>query len=208
MPPFFLKKGAGAPFFREKGVSAKKMIPKCTDRDLLRYRYGKYQEIPTDTDQKIPIRYTTLIFTELRDSLNLVVLLCQFFGFWREIGFCFTYLCIIPNTLVGPPPIFFVFAISGAQKRGIRFFRRPTTLLAISRAVDGFEQQLFNPSHPTLPCTSIGYLILALGCAPTELGTSLSRCKFRANLGRILGRRRHWALYLAHIHLRRIDRAV
>ncbi len=36
------------------------MIPKCTDWDFFRYRYGKYQEIPTDTDRKIPIWYTTL----------------------------------------------------------------------------------------------------------------------------------------------------
>ncbi len=61
--PFFLKKGASAPFLREKGVPTKKMIPKCTDRDFLQYRYGKYQEIPTDIDRKIPIRYTTLDFT-------------------------------------------------------------------------------------------------------------------------------------------------
>jgi hypothetical protein len=67
--PFFRKrgagciqKGAGAPFFpqkggqlREKGVPAIKMIPKCTDQDFLWYQYGKYQEIPTNTDQKIPI---------------------------------------------------------------------------------------------------------------------------------------------------------
>jgi hypothetical protein len=53
--PFSLKKGASAPFLREKGIPAKKMIPKCTDRDFLRYRYGKYQEIPTYTDWKIPI---------------------------------------------------------------------------------------------------------------------------------------------------------
>ncbi len=53
VPPFFLKKRASAPFLREKGVPAKKMIPKCTDQDFLWYRYGKYQEIPTDTDQKI-----------------------------------------------------------------------------------------------------------------------------------------------------------
>jgi hypothetical protein len=45
---------------REKGVPAKKMIPKCTDQDFLWYRYGKYQEIPTDTNRKIPIQYTTL----------------------------------------------------------------------------------------------------------------------------------------------------
>jgi hypothetical protein len=60
VPHFSFKKGASAPFLREKGVPAKKMIPKCTDRDFLRYRYGKYQEIPTNTDWKIPIRYTTL----------------------------------------------------------------------------------------------------------------------------------------------------
>jgi hypothetical protein len=53
--PLSLKKGASAPFFREKGIPAKKMIPKCTDRDFLRYWYGKYQEIPTNTDRKIPI---------------------------------------------------------------------------------------------------------------------------------------------------------
>jgi hypothetical protein len=64
--------------------------------------------------------------------------------------------------------------------------------------VDGVEQQLLNPSHPTLPCASIGYSISALRRAPAELGPS-PRCKFRANLGRISGRRRHWALYLAHI---------
>ncbi len=64
VPPFSLKKGASAPFLREKGVPAKKMIPKCTDRDFLWYRYGKYREIPTDTNQKIPIRYTTLHFSD------------------------------------------------------------------------------------------------------------------------------------------------
>jgi hypothetical protein len=36
------------------------MIPKCIDQDFLWYRYGKYQEILTNTDQKIPIRCTTL----------------------------------------------------------------------------------------------------------------------------------------------------
>jgi hypothetical protein len=61
VPPLFLKKGASAPFLREKGVPAKKIIPKCTDQDFLQYRYGKYQEISTNTDRKIPIRYTTLI---------------------------------------------------------------------------------------------------------------------------------------------------
>jgi hypothetical protein len=70
VPPFSLKNGASAPFFGEKGVPAKKMIPKCTNRDFLRYRYGKYQEIPTDTDQKIPIQYTTLEKSDLDDFNN------------------------------------------------------------------------------------------------------------------------------------------
>jgi hypothetical protein len=72
VPTFFSKKGAIAPFLREIGFPAKKIIPKCTDRDFLLYRYGKYQEIPTDTDRKIPIRYTTLLLTLLcMDSVSL-----------------------------------------------------------------------------------------------------------------------------------------
>jgi hypothetical protein len=59
VPPFSLKKGALAPSLREKGVPAKKMIPKCTDRDFLWYRYGKYREIMTNTDRKIPIPYNS-----------------------------------------------------------------------------------------------------------------------------------------------------
>jgi hypothetical protein len=55
VPPFSLKKRASAPFLREKGVPAKKMIPKCTDQDFLWYWYDKYQEIPTDADRKVPI---------------------------------------------------------------------------------------------------------------------------------------------------------
>jgi hypothetical protein len=55
VPPFSLKKGAGALFLRETGVPAKKMIPKCTNRIFLWYRYGKYQEIQTNTDRKIPV---------------------------------------------------------------------------------------------------------------------------------------------------------
>jgi hypothetical protein len=70
VPPFTLKKGACAPFSREKGVPAKKMIPKCTDRDFLWYWYGKYQEIPTDTDRKIPIIYTTLKMKHFRQVLD------------------------------------------------------------------------------------------------------------------------------------------
>ncbi len=61
VPPFFLEKGAIAPFLREIGFPAKKIIPKCTDQDFLWYRFGKYQEIPTNTNWKIPIRYTTLL---------------------------------------------------------------------------------------------------------------------------------------------------
>jgi hypothetical protein len=63
--PFFLKKGAIASFLREIGFPAKKIIPKCTDQDFLRYRYSKYREIPTDTNREIPIRYTTLLELDL-----------------------------------------------------------------------------------------------------------------------------------------------
>jgi hypothetical protein len=66
VPPFSLQKGASAPFLREKGVPAKKMIPKCTDQDFFQYWYGKYKEILTDTNRKIPIRYTTLCFLNLK----------------------------------------------------------------------------------------------------------------------------------------------
>jgi hypothetical protein len=77
VPPFSLKKGAGALSLREKGVPVKKMIPKCTDQDFLWYRYGKYQEIPTDTDRKIPIQYTTLLvwYFFLSENMSLVCLL-------------------------------------------------------------------------------------------------------------------------------------
>jgi hypothetical protein len=66
-PPFFqkgvelLKKGAVAPLLRKKGGTAPFFIPKCTYRIFLRYRYGKYREIPTEYRPKIPNRYTTLI---------------------------------------------------------------------------------------------------------------------------------------------------
>ncbi len=104
------------------------------------------------------------------------------------------------------PLIFFsFFAISEAQKRGVRFFRHRTTLSAISRAVGGVEQRLNVPSHLTSPSASVSYSISALRRAPAELDPSL-RCKFPANFLQISGRRRHWALYLAHINPRRIDR--
>jgi hypothetical protein len=57
--PLFPQKGGRCPLFEGKGVPAKNMIPKRTNRDFLWYRYGKYQEIPTDTDRKIPIRYNS-----------------------------------------------------------------------------------------------------------------------------------------------------
>jgi hypothetical protein len=113
-------------------------------------------------------------------------------------------LRVLPLTRWCDRPLIFFFAISEAQKRGVQFFRHRTTLSAISRAVDGVEQQLNVPSHLTLPCASIGYSILALRRAPAELDP-LPRCKFLANFLQISGRRRHWALYLAHIDPRRID---
>ncbi len=112
---------------------------------------------------------------------------------------------IIPFTLVGPPPPnSFFFTFSGAQQHGTQFFHRPTTLLAISWAVDRVRGRLNIPSHLTLPRASIGYLILVLQCAPAELGPS-TRCKFPENFLQIFGRRRHWALYLAPIDPRCID---
>ena len=72
-PPFFfqkgvgaLKKGAIAPLFRKKGGTAPFLIPKSTDRVFLRYRYGKYREIPTEYRPKIPIRDTTLEMVQIR----------------------------------------------------------------------------------------------------------------------------------------------
>ena len=114
-------------------------------------------------------------------------------------------MCVLPLTRWCDRPLIFFFAISEAQKWGVRFFRHRTTLSAISRAVDGVERRLNVPSHLTLPCASVGYSISALRRAPAELDPS-PRCKFPANFLQISGRRRHWALYLAHIDPRRIDR--
>ena len=50
------QKGGHDPLSRKKGVPAKKIVPKCTDRVFLRYRFGKYQEIPTEYQSKIPNR--------------------------------------------------------------------------------------------------------------------------------------------------------
>jgi hypothetical protein len=53
--PFFFKMGAGplkkgalTPLSRKKGVPAKIIILKCTDRVFLWFRFGKNQEIPTE----------------------------------------------------------------------------------------------------------------------------------------------------------------
>jgi hypothetical protein len=54
------QKGGHDPPFEEKGVPAKKIIPKCTDQVFLRYWFGKYQEIPTEYRPKLPNWYTTL----------------------------------------------------------------------------------------------------------------------------------------------------
>jgi len=68
--PFFLQKegevykeGAEAPPSWEKGGSRQFFDTENTDRVFLQYRYGEYREIPTDTDRKIPTRYTTLVPT-------------------------------------------------------------------------------------------------------------------------------------------------
>jgi hypothetical protein len=55
-----LKKGAMTPILSKKGIPAKKIIPKCTDQVFLWYRFGKYQEIPTEYRPKIPNQDTTL----------------------------------------------------------------------------------------------------------------------------------------------------
>ena len=75
VPPFFLKrraelleKGAITPLLRKKGAIAPFLIPNCTDRVSRWYRYGNYQEILTNTNQKIPIRYTTLVFTLVKSN--------------------------------------------------------------------------------------------------------------------------------------------
>jgi hypothetical protein len=65
-----LKKGAMTPLSRKKGVSAKKIIPKCTDQVFLQYQFGKYQEIPTEYQPKIQNWYTTLIASPARAYLD------------------------------------------------------------------------------------------------------------------------------------------
>ncbi len=73
-----LKKGAMTPLSRKKRDPAKKIIPKCTDRVFLRYQFGKYQEIPTKNQPKIPNWYTTLDITR-------VVYWFGIFGWYRLV---------------------------------------------------------------------------------------------------------------------------
>jgi hypothetical protein len=57
------KGGRGPPFIGKRGLLpffCQIFDTENTDRVFLRYRFGKYREIPTDTDRKIPIRDTTL----------------------------------------------------------------------------------------------------------------------------------------------------
>ncbi len=82
------------------------------------------------------------------------------------------------------PPKFF-FAISGAQKRGAQFFRHPTTLPAVSWAVDGVRGCLNIPSHLTLPCASAGYFKFGAAMCARE-ARSVTKVQ-------ILGQCRHWA---------------
>ncbi len=93
LPPFFqkgvelLKKGAIAPLLRKKGGTAPFFIPKCTDRVFLRYRYGKYREIPTEYRPKIPNRYTTLVITILSTNHR--------HRFTRTVGNIFFRRCLL-----------------------------------------------------------------------------------------------------------------
>jgi len=57
-PPFLGKRGAPANFVRG---SRQIFDTENTDRVFLRYRYGKYREIATYTDRKIPRQYFTFV---------------------------------------------------------------------------------------------------------------------------------------------------
>jgi hypothetical protein len=59
-PPLLRKKGAPVNFLRG---SRQSFDTENTHRVFLRYWYGKYQEILTDTNRKIPIWDTTLLKT-------------------------------------------------------------------------------------------------------------------------------------------------
>ena len=93
--------------------------------------------------------------------------------------------------------------ICGVEKKGIRFIHHSTTLSAISWAVGGVRQRLFNPSPPKSPRASIGYSQSALQRAPAEISRQSprggNRAKYWANIEQISGCSWHWALYLAPI---------
>ncbi len=97
-----------------------------------------------------------------------------------------------------PPQPTTKFPNSGADKRGIRFIRRSTTLSAITQAVDGIKPRLFNPSHLPLPCASVGGPGSVLRRAHEELRQSPPFQNW-ANIGRILGCCQHQAPYFAPI---------
>ncbi len=64
------KRWSWSPFRGKKGVPTKRIILKCTNQVFLRYWFGKYQEIPTEYQPKIPNQYTTLVRTTF-SSFNL-----------------------------------------------------------------------------------------------------------------------------------------
>ena len=146
-----------------------------------------------------------------------VIVVCRIPGRADTAGFTIfpTFVALVHKKLYyplrtggTPRPFFFFFGSPpAAQKRGIGFRCRPTTLSAISRAVDGVGGRSNVPSHLTSPHASSGYSISALRRAPVELGPS-TRGKFGANLRQISGRLRHWAEYLAPIDPRCTDCAV
>jgi hypothetical protein len=99
------------------------------------------------------------------------------------------------HTLLQPSAFF---SISIAWKKGVRFIRRSTTKIAISWAVGGVGQQLFNPSPLFLPHAFIGYSRSALRRAPAELRQS-QRGRIWEKNGQIAGCCQLWPLCLAPI---------
>jgi len=98
------KRGAAAPLLRKKGLlfedkpiyekrgSRQNYDTESTDRVFLRFGIGKYQEILTDTDQKIvPIRYL-LIVTERLTVLSKRICPEHCFFFGRSTSSACTYV--------------------------------------------------------------------------------------------------------------------
>ncbi len=112
----------------------------------------------------------------------------------RSVIFLYCSLLVPCTTLVlpltckwhTPPQSTTKFPNSRAEKRGIQFIRRSTTLSAITWAVDGIKPQLCNPSHVPLPCASVGGPGSALGRAREELRQS-PPFKIRQILGKYQG---------------------